>query len=104
LLVAGDFLLSISNAGIAFCHEAATGKVLWQERLGRHHASPVLVGGLVFFINDDGRINVVKPGVRFERVAQYELGESCYASPAISDGQVFLRGFQHLFCLGRKAD
>jgi outer membrane protein assembly factor BamB len=104
LLVAGDFLLSISNAGIAFCHEAATGKVLWQERLGRHHASPVLAGGLVFFINDDGRINVVKPGVRFERVAQYELGEPCYASPAISDGQVFLRGFQHLFCLGRKAD
>jgi outer membrane protein assembly factor BamB len=104
LLVAGDFLLSISNAGIAFCHEAATGKVLWQERLGRHHASPVLAGGLVFFINDDGRINVVKPGVQFERVAQYELGESCYASPAISDGQVFLRGFQHLFCLGRKAD
>jgi len=104
LLIAGDFLLSINNAGVAFCHEAATGKVLWQERLGRHHASPVLVGGLVFFINDDGQINVIKPGVRFERVAKYELGESCYASPAISDGQVFLRGFQHLFCLGRKAD
>ena len=45
-----------------------------------------------------------RPGVKFERVAQYELGESCYASPAISDGQVFLRGFQHLFCLGRKAN
>jgi outer membrane protein assembly factor BamB len=104
LLVAGDFLLSINNAGVAFCYEAATGKVLWQERLGRHHASPVLVGGLVFFINDDGQINVVKPSAKFERVAKYELGESCYASPAISDGQVFLRGFQHLFCLGRKAD
>jgi outer membrane protein assembly factor BamB len=104
LLVAGDFLLSINNSGVAFCYEAATGKVLWQERLGRHHASPVLVGGLVFFISDDGQINVVKPGARFERVAKYELGESCYASPAISDGQVFLRGFQHLFCLGRKAD
>jgi len=104
LLAAGDFLLGINNAGVAFCYEAATGKVLWQERLGRHHASPVLVGGLVFFINDDGRINVVKPGAKFERVAQYELGESCYSSPAISDGQVFLRGFQHLFCLGHKAD
>ena len=104
LLVAGDFLLSISNAGMAFCYEAATGKVLWQEKLGRHHASPVLVGGLAFFINDDGQINVIKPGVKFERVAKYELGESCYASPAISDGQVFVRGFQHLFCFGRKAN
>ncbi|MCX5646776.1 MAG: PQQ-like beta-propeller repeat protein [Phycisphaerae bacterium] len=104
LLVAGDYLLSISNAGAAFCYEAATGKVFWQEKLGRHHASPVLVGGLVFFINDDGQINVIKPGVKLERVAKYELGESCYASPAISDGQVFLRGFQHLFCFGRKAN
>jgi hypothetical protein len=31
-------------------------------------------------------------------------GESCYASPAISDGQVFLRGFKHLFCIGRQTD
>ncbi len=102
LLVAGDFLLSINNGGVAFCYEAATGKVLWQEKLGRHHASPVLVNGLVFFINDNGTVNVVKPGPKFERMAQYELGESCYASPAISDGQVFLRGFQHLFCIGQR--
>jgi outer membrane protein assembly factor BamB len=104
LLVAGDYLLSVNNGGVAFCYEAATGKVLWQEKLGRHHASPVLAGGLAFLINDAGAINVIKPGLQFERVAQYELGESCYASPAISDGQVFLRGFQHLFCLGRKAN
>ena len=104
LLVAGDFLLSVNNAGTAFCYEAATGKVLWQEKLGRHHASPVLAGGWVYFINDDGQVNVIKPGAKFERVAKYEMGESCYASPAISDGQVFLRGFQHLFCIGRKAN
>jgi len=87
-----------------FWSPAGTGKVLWQEKLGRHHASPVLVGGLAFFINDDGEVNVIKPSVDFERIAEYELGESCYASPAISNGQVFLRGFKHLFCFGRKAN
>ena len=101
LMVAGDFLLSVNSAGIAFCYQAATGKVYWQERLGRHHASPVLIGGLVFFINDNGQINVIRPGTKFDRVAKYELGEPCYASPAISDGQVFLRGFKHLFCIGK---
>ena len=40
LIVAGDYLLSVNNGGTAFCYEAATGKVLWQEKLGRHHASP----------------------------------------------------------------
>ena len=93
----------VNAGGTAFCYEAATGKVLWQERLGRHHASPVLIGGLVYFINDDGEINVIKPGTTFDRVAQYELGEKCYASPAMSEGQVFLRGFEHLFCFGRQA-
>lgn len=103
MIVAGDLLLSVNRAGVAFCYEAATGKVLWQEKLGRHHASPVLVDGLVLLINDDGQVNVIKPGRHFERVAKYELGESCYASPAISDGQVFVRGFKHLFCFGRKS-
>ncbi len=101
LIVAGDLLLSVNNSGVAFCYEAATGKVLWQERLGRTHASPVRVAGLVYFINDEGAVNVVRPGARFDRVAQYQLGENCYASPAISDGQVFLRGFKHLVCIGR---
>ena len=104
MIVAGDFLLTINNSGVAFGYEAATGQVLWQEKLGRHHASPVLIEGLVFFINDDGQVNVIRPAAQFQRVAQYELGESCYASPAISDGQVFLRGFQHLFCFGRTRD
>jgi outer membrane protein assembly factor BamB len=101
LIVAGDFLFSVNVTGVAFCYEAATGKVLWQEKLGRHHASPVLISGLLFFINDGGEVNVIKPGPTFDRIAKYELGEPCYASPAISDGQVFLRGFQHLFCLGK---
>jgi outer membrane protein assembly factor BamB len=104
MIVAGDFLLSVNRSGVAFCYEAATGEVLWQRKLGRHHASPVLVDGLVFFINDDGEVNVVKPGVEFSLVAKYEMGESCYASPAISDGQVFLRGFKHLFCFGKEVD
>jgi outer membrane protein assembly factor BamB len=101
LIIAGDFLLSVNTGGVAHCYEAASGKVLWKEKLGRTHASPVLAGGLVFFINDDGVVNVIKPGAEFERVGRYELGESCYASPAISDGQVFLRTFKHLLCVGK---
>lgn len=100
MIIADDFLMSVNRAGVAFCHEAATGEVLWEQKLGRHHASAVLINSLVFLINDDGQINVIKPGRIFERVATYELGEHCYASPAISDGRVFLRGFNYLFCIG----
>ncbi len=102
MIVAGDYLLGINNSGNAYCYGAATGKVYWREKLGKHHASPVLIEGLVYFINDDGQVNVIQPRPEFKRVARFEMGEPCYASPAVSDGQVFLRGFDHLFCIGTR--
>ena len=47
-------------------------------------------------------MNVVKPDPKFVRVARNELGEPCFASPAISQGQLFIRGEKHLFCIGKK--
>ena len=96
-----DYFLVVSDSGVAHCFEAATGKILWQERMGEHHASLVSAGGLVYFLNDNGVMNVVKPGPEFERVARNELGEKTFASPAISQGQMFLRGDRHLWCIGQ---
>jgi len=83
-----------------WCFEAATGKILWHEKMGLHHASPVSANGLVYFLNDDGVMHVVKAGPTFELVARNEVGERTYASPAISRGQIYLRGFKHLYCIG----
>ena len=101
-LVEGDYLLIVSDSGVAHCFEAATGKLLWQERLGDHHASLVSAKGLVYFLNDDGVTHIVKPGAAFNLVARNEIGEKCFASPAISRGQIFLRGTGSLFCAGAK--
>jgi outer membrane protein assembly factor BamB len=101
-LIEGDYFMIISEGGIAHCFEAATGKILWQERMGTHHASLVSAGGLVYYLNDEGVMNVVKPGPQFERVARNELGEPAYASPAISGGRMYLRGFRNLYCIGAK--
>jgi outer membrane protein assembly factor BamB len=96
----GDFFLVVSDPGYANCFEAKTGKLLWQEKLGEHHASLVSANGLVYFVSDEGVATVVKPGPTFERVARNELGEGVFASPAISNGQLLLRGDKHLFCIG----
>jgi outer membrane protein assembly factor BamB len=97
----GDYLLTVNNfSNVAFCYEAATGKIVWQEQLGKHHASPVSANGLVYFLDDNGVMNVVRPGPEFARVARNEIGEKTFASPAISEGQIFLRGDKHLFCIG----
>ncbi len=99
-IVEGDYLLIVSDSGVAHCFTAADGGLLWQERFGEHHASLVSLGGLVYFLNDNGVMNVVRPGPKFERVAQNKLGEKTFASPALSRGQIFLRGDRHLFCIG----
>ena len=98
----GDYFLVVSDSGVANCFEAKTGHLLWQERLGEHHASPVSAEGRVYFLNDRGVMNVVIPGPTYANVAQNKLDERCYASPAISQGQMFLRTFTQLYCLGHK--
>jgi outer membrane protein assembly factor BamB len=101
----GDWFFTSSYADkAAYCFDARTGTNLWKEPVGLHHASPVTANGLVFFLNDDGVTHVVKAGPRYELVARNELGEKTYASPALSGGQIFLRGFAHLYCIGKRPD
>jgi outer membrane protein assembly factor BamB len=101
-IAAGDWFFTSSYSGkAAHCYEAATGKILWQEPMGLHHASPVCANGLVYFLNDDGVMHVVRGAAKFDLVARNELGEKTYASPALSSGQIFLRGFKNLYCIGK---
>jgi len=98
-IIDGNYFFIISEGGVAHCFETKTGKILWQERLGTHHTSLVSANHLIYFLNDNGVMNVVKAGPEFERVAQNEISEKTFASPAISDGQMFIRGDKHLFCI-----
>jgi outer membrane protein assembly factor BamB len=101
IAAAGHFFV-VSDPGYLSCLEARTGKREWMHKLGRHHsASPVLAAGHLYFIDDDGITYVIKAGPQFEVVARNPLGEACYASPAVSQGQVFIRGVEHLYCIGQ---
>jgi outer membrane protein assembly factor BamB len=91
----------ISDKGYFRCFEAKSGKGLWDEKLGDHHsASPVAADGLLYVPADDGTTYVIKAGPQFEVVSRNELGEECYASPAVSRGQIFMRTLHHLYCIG----
>lgn len=94
----GNWFLVVSDSGVGFCFDAKTGDVAWQERMGETHASLVSANGLVYFINDNGVVRVVKPGSSYELIAQSSVGEKVFASPAISGGHLFVRGEKHLFC------
>jgi outer membrane protein assembly factor BamB len=99
-ILEGSCFLVVSDSGVAHCYEASTGKLLWAERVGEEHASLVSAEGRVYLLNDKGLMTVIQAGPHFVLLAQNEIGEKCFASPAISHGQIFLRGEKHLFCLG----
>ncbi|HEV7222204.1 MAG TPA: PQQ-binding-like beta-propeller repeat protein [Pirellulales bacterium] len=97
----GDYFLVVSDEGIASCYEAETGRRTWRQRIGPHYsASLVSAGGLAYFLSDEGVTTIVKPGEEYEAIAINPLGEACYASPAISQGQIFLRAAKHLYAVG----
>lgn len=98
----GDYFFIVSDGGIASCFDAKTGKTMWQERLGGgHHASLLSAENHVYFLSDAGLMTVVEARPEFTVLSKNDLAEPCSASPAISDGQMFIRGDKHLFCIGR---
>ncbi len=103
-VVVGKYLFVADDHGIANCFDTESGDRLWRDRFGRHFStSLVAAGGLVYFLDDDGKTTIVKPGAEAEIVAVNELGEECRASPAIADGRLYIRGLKHLYCIGEKA-
>lgn len=96
----GDYFFIVSDGGIASCFEAKSGKQMWNERLkGDHHASLVSAHGLVYFLSDKGIMTVVEAKPEFKVVAENLIGETCFASPALSNSEIFLRGDHSLFCI-----
>ncbi len=94
-------LFAVTDNGIATCMVAATGKILWQERLGGNYsASPVAAEGRVYFTSDEGLTTVVAASPEFQRLAENRLNEKVQASAAFSQGQIFLRTEKHLFAIG----
>jgi outer membrane protein assembly factor BamB len=96
----------LSEKGILTCREAATGKELYKQRLGMEgtcYASPVVGDGKIFVASDGGTVIVFKPGDHFERLAKSDFDESILATPALVEGNIYLRTQGHLYAFGLPA-
>jgi outer membrane protein assembly factor BamB len=102
MIVLGDELYFVSDAGIATCADARSGTVHWSERLGGgFSASPVAAEGRIYFQNETGTGFVLKAGKTFELLAKNDLGERTLASPAAIDGAIFIRSENYLWKIVR---
>jgi outer membrane protein assembly factor BamB len=101
----GRFYIVNAGPGTAQCMECQTGKVLWTERLegGESWGSVVLAAGRLYVTSRRGVTSVFRADPqKFELLAENDLGEPSNATPAISNGQIFLRTENHLYCVAEK--
>jgi outer membrane protein assembly factor BamB len=101
----GDYLYVVRWNGILGVYEARTGTRAYQQRLGEgataFTASPVASGGHIYFATEDGDIYVIKAGPTFELVATNKLDSAMLATPAISDGRLFIRTKDEILAFGQ---
>ena len=103
-LVVGEVLYVCRDNGVLGAYEAKSGRELYRERLGAgtsgFSASGVAAGGRLYYPSETGEIYVVKAGSEFELLATNSMDEVVMATPAISDGVLFVRTQGHLVAIG----
>lgn len=101
LLATRDFLIIPTGFGTVTCLAAKTGKVQWEHEFDRgFSSSPILADNRVHIVDLAGTTQIFKLGKDFNPVGTASLGEEAYATPAFVGDRVYLRGLQHLFCVG----
>ncbi len=102
----GTLVYSVTDRGVAYALDLQTGNVVYgPERLrpDSYSASPVLAEGKIYITSEnEGLTSVYRAGPKFELLAENPLNDYCLSSPAISDGQLFVRTTGHLWAIGQR--
>lgn len=105
-LIYNGVLYVLANNGVFDAYDFRTGEEIFRERLSQvgsgFSASPVASDGKIYLSNEDGEILVVAAGKKFTQLATNQMGELLMATPALSDGMMFVRTSASLIAIGRK--
>ena len=102
--VVGDYLFRMHVPAVLKCFSMADGKEVYATRLEdvSTSSSPFVTPEGTIYFASAGKTFVVRPGPKFDLLATNDLGEPSPSSAAISGGRIFLKGREHLFCIGSK--
>jgi outer membrane protein assembly factor BamB len=104
-IILGEYLYLLNENAVAVCLEVKTGKTVWKERLpGTSWSSPVAVGERLYVTNHAGDCYVIAASPQFRQLAVNSLGERVLSSVAVSEGELFIRSYKHLWCIGTPKD
>ena len=98
-----DYVFIGCSYGVINCYAAADGQRLWKQEFDAgFYASPILAGGLVYLMDQNGVMRIFKASNAYVPIGSPSLGEKCNCTPAAVAGRLYLRGEKTLFCIGGK--
>lgn len=103
-LVYGDNLYVLFDFGFLSCHDARTGRLVYDKQRVREGttaftASPWAAGGKVFALSEDGDTYVFQAGPQYKLLRTNSLDEMCMASPAMAGDRLLIRTLSQLYCI-----
>lgn len=107
-MIVGDHVYLVEENGVPHCYELLTGKEVWkvEKRPGSSNTwgSMVHADGRLYVLMNNGQTLVFAASPKYELLSSNSLGggESTNSSLAISNGDIFIRTFKHLWCIGEK--
>ncbi len=101
-VVCGDYLILGNSNDVVRCFHAVTGEQLYEKRLGAKAgviSSLVAADDRVYCASENGTVYVLAAGPEFEFLAENKMGQPCFATPAISNGMIFVRTSEKLVAI-----
>ncbi|MFA5910128.1 MAG: PQQ-binding-like beta-propeller repeat protein [Vicinamibacterales bacterium] len=99
-------LYVLANNGVFDTYDPVTGKEIYRQRLplvgSGYSASPVAADGKIYLSNEDGEMLLVEAGPAFKLIGTNSMGESLMATPALSEGVMYIRAMSTLFAIGKR--
>ena len=96
-------IYSVKDDGVGTCFDLNSGKELWKSRIGgeRYQASPVAGDGKIYFLSLEGKCTVIDAGPTLGEKKENVIPGEFYATPAISDGVIFLRDRSRVYAIAK---
>jgi len=100
-LAHNGLLIIATSYGVLVCYDAKTGEQYWEHDVGTTlYASPVFADGKLFMMDNDGVMRIYEFSKEMNLITENELGEIAGTTPAFSEGRIYIRGEEHLYCIG----
>ncbi len=101
--VANDkYLFLATSYGVLVCYDAATGEKYWEKDFGKSiYSSPVIAENKVYLMDASGVMHIVATDKEYRLIGESTLGEHSAATPAFTNGRIYIRGVDHIYCFGK---